>query len=216
MADIFALFRQIEKKDPVVTEPVTHIIVGLGNPGDKYRLTRHNAGFLTLDYLASRVGVRVDRARFHALCGEARIAGRHVLLMKPQTLMNASGLAVQEAVAFYKIPTENLLVISDDIAQSVGQMRFRRKGSAGGQKGLGDIITCLGTDNIPRLRMGVGAKPHPDYDLAAWVLSNFSSTEMKTLEECFPDAVAGIEKFLSGDFDATAQICNSHKPQTKE
>ena len=209
MADIFALFRQIEKKDPVVTEPVTHIIVGLGNPGDKYRLTRHNAGFLTLDYLASRVGVRVDRARFHALCGEARIAGRHVLLMKPQTLMNASGLAVQEAVAFYKIPTENLLVISDDIAQSVGQMRFRRKGSAGGQKGLGDIITCLGTDNIPRLRMGVGAKPHPDYNLADWVLGHFKKEDGEKLTECMNNASQCIELIVQDKINEAMNKFNS-------
>ena len=159
----------------------TWLIVGLGNPGEKYKMTRHNAGFLTLDYLAEQYGVRVDRAKFHALCAEATIGKHRVLLMKPQTLMNASGLAVQEAAAFYKITPDHILVISDDIAQAPGKMRVRRKGSAGGQKGLNDIIVCMGTDEIPRLRMGVGAKPHPDYDLAAWVVSEFSAEEQKQL-----------------------------------
>lgn len=216
MADIFDLFRQIAKKDTAPVAPVTHLIVGLGNPGEKYKMTRHNAGFLTLDYLAQQYGVRVDRAKFHALCGEAVIGSHRALLMKPQTLMNNSGLAVQEAAAFYKIAPENILVISDDIAQAPGKMRVRRKGSAGGQKGLGDIIVCMGTDAIPRLRMGVGAKPHPDYDLAAWVLSDFSPEEQKQLFGCFADAKRGIEKILDGDFDAAMQICNSHVPQSPE
>ena len=216
MADIFDLFKKIEKKETPSTSPLTHILVGLGNPGDKYKTTRHNAGFLTLDFIAERVGARIDRARFQALCGEATIAGHRVLLMKPQTFMNASGIAVQEAAAFYKIAPENILVLSDDIAQEPGRMRFRRKGSAGGQKGLGDIITCLRTDNIPRLRMGVGAKPHPSFELADWVLSNFTKAEMQLLEDCFSDALLGIEKFLAGDFDAATQICKSHRPPMKE
>lgn len=212
MADIFELFKQISKKEDSVKQPISHLIVGLGNPGEKYKMTRHNAGFLTLDYLAEQYGVRVDRAKFHALCGEVTIGSHRVLLMKPQTLMNASGLAVQEAAAFYKIAPENILVISDDIAQAPGKMRVRRKGSAGGQKGLNDIIVCMGTDEIPRLRMGVGAKPHPDYDLAAWVLSDFSPAEQKQLFGCFADAKRGVEKILDGDFDAAMQICNSHAP----
>ena len=215
MADIFDLFKQIAKKEDSPKQPISHLIVGLGNPGDKYKTTRHNAGFLTLDYLAEQYGVRVDRAKFHALCAEATVGKHRVLLMKPQTFMNASGLAVQEAAAFYKIAPENVVVISDDITQAPGKMRVRRKGSAGGQKGLNDIIVCLGTDAIPRLRMGVGAKPHPDYDLAAWVLSDFSEKEKKDLFDCFADAKRGIEKILDGDFDAAMQICNSHAPTPK-
>ncbi|MBR3894042.1 MAG: aminoacyl-tRNA hydrolase [Clostridia bacterium] len=215
MADIFDLFKQIAKKEDPVKQPISHLIVGLGNPGEKYKMTRHNAGFLTLDYLAEAYGVRVDRAKFHALCGEAVIGSHRVLLMKPQTLMNNSGIAVQEAAAFYKIEPENILVISDDIAQAPGKMRVRRKGSAGGQKGLNDIIVCMGTDAIPRLRMGVGAKPHPDYDLASWVLSEFSAEEKKDLFDCFADAKCGIEKILDGDFDTAMQICNSHTPVPK-
>ena len=215
MANIFDLFKQIEKKEETPRAAVSWLIVGLGNPGDKYRFTRHNAGFLTLDYLAEQYGVRIDRAKFHALCGEATVGGHRVLLMKPQTFMNASGLAVQEAAAFYKIPLDHILVISDDIAQNPGKMRVRAKGSAGGQKGLNDIITCMGSDQFPRLRMGVGAKPHPDYNLADWVLSEFSKDERELLFGCFPDAKAGIEKILGGDVEGAQQICNSHIPTSK-
>ena len=214
MADIFDLFKQIAKKEaPVSGGVITHMIVGLGNPGDKYKMTRHNAGFLTVDHLAEQYGIRIDRAKFHALVGEATIAGKRVLLVKPQTLMNASGLAVQEAAAFYKISPENILVISDDITQDVGRMRIRKKGSAGGQKGLNDIIVCLGTDNFPRLRMGVGAKPHPDFNLADWVLSDFRPEEQKKLFGAIAASKAGIEKLLSGDFDTAMQLCNSHRPE---
>ena len=213
MADIFDLFKQIAKKEDSPKEPVSWLIVGLGNPGEKYRMTRHNAGFLTLDYLAEAWGVRIDRAKFHALCGEATVGAHRVLLMKPQTLMNASGLAVQEAAAFYKIAPDRILVISDDIAQAPGKMRVRRKGSAGGQKGLNDIIVCMGTDAFPRLRMGVGAKPHPDFDLAAWVLSEFGKADFEKLSATFPTAKEGVEKILSGDFDGAMQICNSFVPE---
>ena len=216
MADIFDLFKQIAKKEETPHAPVTWMIVGLGNPGKKYEMTRHNAGFLTLDYLAEQYGARVDRAKFHALCGEATVGKHRVLLMKPQTMMNASGLAVQEAAAFYKIAPDHILVISDDTALSPGRMRVRRKGSAGGQKGLNDIIVCMGTDAIPRLRMGVGAKPHPDYDMASWVLSVFPKEDMTRLVSAFPSAWEGILRILDGDFDAAMQICNSYAPDAKD
>lgn len=215
MADIFDLFNQIAKKEAPSTEPISWIVVGLGNPGDKYKSTRHNAGFLIIDRLAERLGVRIDRAKFQSLCTEARLGKHRLLLMKPQTFMNASGSAVQEAAAFYKIAPDHILVISDDIAQAPGKMRLRKKGSAGGQKGLNDIITCLGTDAIPRLRMGVGEKPHPSFELADWVLSNFTKSEMDLLMNCFDDAFAGMEKLLGGDFDGAMQICNSHSPAEK-
>lgn len=215
MADIFDLFKQIAKKESPSNEPITWLIVGLGNPGEKYRLTRHNAGFLTVDSIAERAGARIDRAKFQAFCGEATLYGHRVLLMKPQTMMNASGIAVQEAAAFYKIAPDHILVISDDITQAPGKMRFRRKGSAGGQKGLKDIITCMGTDAIPRLRMGVGEKPHPDYNLADWVLSVFPQKELTLLQGTFDCVWSGIEKILDGDFDAAMQICNSYTPAEK-
>lgn len=213
MADIFDLFAKIAKKEEAPREPISWLIVGLGNPGDKYKHTRHNAGFLTIDNLAEQFGIRIDRARFQALCGEGTVGGHRVLLMKPQTMMNASGLAVQEAAAFYKIAPDHILVISDDTALSPGKMRVRRKGSAGGQKGLNDIIVCMGTDAIPRLRMGVGAKPHPDYDMASWVLSVFPKEDMEKLVGCFPSARDGICKILDGDLDAAMMICNSHSPE---
>ncbi len=211
MADIFDLFRQIAKKEEP-TGTISHLIVGLGNPGTKYQTTRHNAGFLTLDDIARRAGAKIDRAKFHSLCGEATLFGHRVLLLKPQTMMNASGLAVQEAAAFYKLDPKNILVISDDITAQPGKMRLRLKGSSGGQKGLNDIISCLGTDAFPRLRMGVGAKPHPDYDLAAWVLSDFTKSDMEALSGCFSDVWLGLEQFLSGKYEAATQIVNSHTP----
>ncbi len=216
MADIFDLFKQIAKKDAESTEPISYLIVGLGNPGDKYKLTRHNAGFMVLDHLAEKYHARIDRARFHALCGEATIGSHRVLLVKPQTMMNASGLAVQEAAAFYKIDPAHILVISDDIAQDVGKMRVRRKGSAGGQKGLNDIIKCLGTDSFPRLRMGVGAKPHPDFDLADWVLSNFTPAELELLRASFDCAAQGILKVLDGDVEGAMQICNGYSAEKEK
>lgn len=209
MTDIFDLFRQISKKEAAEVSPITHLVVGLGNPGEKYRFTRHNAGFLTVDYLAEQYGTRIDRVKFHALCGEAVINGHRVLLMKPQTMMNASGLAVQEAAAFYKLPAERILVISDDVAQDLGKMRLRRKGSAGGQKGLNDIINCMGTDAVPRLRMGVGKKPHPDYELADWVLSELCAADREKLFSTFPTAKLGVEALLDGNFDGAMQLCNS-------
>lgn len=216
MADIFELFQKIAKKEEAPREPISWMIVGLGNPGDKYKSTRHNAGFLTIDSIAQKANIRIDRARFQSLCGEGMIGAHRVLLMKPQTMMNASGLAVQEASAFYKISPDHILVISDDTALAPGKMRVRRKGSAGGQKGLNDIIVCMGTDAIPRLRMGVGAKPHPDYDMASWVLSVFPKEDMEKLVGTFGAAWEGVRKILDGDFDAAMQICNSYAPETKD
>ena len=214
MADLFELFRRIAKENTAPAEPISRLIVGLGNCGAKYAGTRHNAGFLALDaFAAAQGGIRIDRSRFHALVKEANACGRHVLLMKPQTLMNASGLAVQEAADFYHISPENILVISDDVNLPVGAIRVRKKGSAGGQKGLNDIITCLGTEEFPRIRIGVGEKPHPDYDLADWVLSEFTQAERQILSETFKKVTEGILKILDGDFDGAMQFCNSHHPK---
>ena len=214
MADIFDLFKQISKeKEPSSNEPITWIVVGLGNPGEKYRLTRHNAGFLALDALAEKHGVKINRARFHSLCAEIRIGSHRVLLLKPQTMMNASGLAVGEAADFYKIPADHILVLSDDITQAPGKLRVRRKGSAGGHNGLKDIIACLGSDAFPRIRLGIGEKPHPDYDLAAWVLSEFPKNDQARLFASFDCVHEGIAKILDGKFDDAMQYCNSYTPQ---
>ncbi len=208
MTDIFALFKKISQVSATPPAPITHLIVGLGNPGDKYHLTRHNAGFLMMDYLAQRLNVKIDRSKFKALTAEATVGGKRVLLMKPQTFMNASGEAVQAAAAFYKIPMEHVLVFSDDISLDVGRIRVRRKGSDGGQRGLRSIIRIMNTDDFPRIRFGVGEKPHPDYDLADWVLSEFSKAEQEQLFASFEKAYDGMLRVLDGDIDGAMQLCN--------
>ena len=208
MSDIFALFKKIAKENETSPVPITHLIVGLGNPGDKYYLTRHNAGFLMMDYLSQRLGVKIDRSKFKALTAEATIGGKRVLLMKPQTFMNASGEAVQAAAAFYKIPMENILVFSDDISLDVGRVRVRRKGSDGGQRGLRSIITLMNCDEFSRMRVGIGEKPHPDYDLADWVLSEFNKAEQEQLFASFEKAYDGMLRVLDGDVDGAMQLCN--------
>ena len=206
---IFDIFKQIESEKSSVGGAVTHLVVGLGNPGDKYYNTRHNAGFLTMDFISQKLGVKVNKIKFKSLVAEAEMGGKKVLLMKPQTLMNASGEAVREAAAFYKIPMENIIVISDDINLDVGKMRVRKSGSDGGQRGLRSIITLMGSDAFPRVRLGVGKKPHPDYDLADWVLSEFKKEEQELLFTCFERAYDGIVKILGGDVDGAMQICNT-------
>lgn len=208
MADIFELFQKIAKKDAPAGAAITHLVVGLGNPGDQYYDTRHNAGFLMMDYVAQRCGVQVNRLKFKALTAEATIGQTRVLLMKPQTFMNASGEAVQAAAAFYKIPTENIVVFSDDISLPVGRIRVRRKGSDGGQKGLRSIINLLNDDNFPRIRFGVGEKPHPDYPLADWVLSHLSKEEQKAMFACFSCAYDGLLRVLESNVDGAMQLCN--------
>ena len=187
------------------------IIVGLGNPGEQYANTRHNAGFRMLEYLSERCGIRVDSVKFKALVGDGEIAGKRVLLMKPQTFMNLSGEAVAEAAKFYKIAPENILVFSDDISLDVGRMRLRQKGSDGGQNGLKNIILHLSSDAFPRLRFGVGKKPHPDYDLAAWVLSEFTGDEQKLIFDCFSVAYDGVAQYLSGKTEVAIQTCNGKR-----
>ncbi len=179
--------------------PVDFLVVGLGNPGKKYENTRHNAGFLSIDKLAKTCGVSIDRAQFHSLTARAKIGDVNVLLMKPQTMMNASGAAVQEAAMFYKLEPSQIVVISDDINLDIGKLRIRPGGSAGGQNGLKDIIACLGSDAFPRVRVGVGMKPHPDYDLAAWVLSRFSDADMKVMDKAFEDAADAAAWIAKGD-----------------
>ena len=210
MADIFDLFRQISGKKEE-TAPVSWLIVGLGNPGDEYRSTRHNAGFLTVDEIARDSGSAVDRMKFHALTGSITVDGVRALLMKPMTMMNASGIAVGEAARFYKLPPERVLVISDDITLAPGRLRVRAKGSAGGHNGLKSIIEQLGSDAFPRIRMVVGEKPHPDMNLADWVLSGFTDAEKAAMHEAAVCAEAGMKLILAGQFDRAVQLCNSHR-----
>ena len=164
------------------------LLVGLGNPGTQYENTRHNVGFLVADELAERQNAPIQRLKFKALTNLLTISGEKVLVMKPVTYMNLSGEAVRQAVDFYKIPPERVLVLFDDISLPVGKLRIRKNGSAGGHNGLKSIISCLGSDQFPRVKIGVGAKPHPDYDLADWVLSSFSKTEQPELDRALDNA----------------------------
>ncbi len=201
MTDIFALFDKIKSTPPAASGPVTHLVVGLGNPGGNYEGTRHNIGFAALDTLAARAHARVTNAKFSALVGDAVIGEVHALLMKPQTYMNLSGEAVSAAAAFYKIPAENILVLCDDVNFDVGHLRIRRNGSHGGHNGLRNIEEKLASRNYPRLKMGVGKKPHPDYDLADWVLGRFPKEEGETLADVCRRAADAVELMLGGKID---------------
>lgn len=186
---------------------VEFLIVGLGNPGAKYAGTRHNAGFDALDYAARRWGIRVDRARFDALTGTGEAAGHKVLLLKPQTFMNLSGQAVGKAAAFYKVPAQNVIVLFDDISLAPGRLRLRKAGSAGGHNGVKSIISQIGQE-FPRVKIGVGAKPHPEYDLADWVLSRFTPDERKAMEARYDDVADALEMMMKGQFEAAQSRYN--------
>lgn len=181
--------------------PIDWLVVGLGNPDKKYVGTRHNAGFAALEALAEKLSVRVDRVKYRSLCGEGTVGECRVLLMMPQTYMNNSGEAVREAMNFYKLPPERVLVMFDDISLSPGTIRVRRNGSAGGQKGMASIISLCGSDQFPRVKVGVGAKPHPDYDLAAWVLSKFTKEEAPLVADAARRAADAACMIVSGDID---------------
>ena len=202
--DIFAKLEQEQKNKPAA-QPIDWLVVGLGNPGKKYENNRHNTGFRVMDALCSRHSVRCDRSKFHALTGEAVLGGHRCLLMKPQTFMNASGDAVAEAADFYKIPPEHVLVIFDDISLPVGALRIRPKGSAGGQNGVKSIITMMGSEQFPRIKVGVGAKPHPDYDLADWVLSNVTEEELPAMNDAVERAVLAVSELIANGVPAATQ-----------
>lgn len=206
--DIFAKLEQERAAKAASATPIEWMIVGLGNPGTKYENTRHNCGFRALDAYCKKTGLRIDRMKFKALVGEGQLAGKRVLFMKPQTFMNLSGEAVRDAANFYKIPPEQIIVIVDDIAQDVGRIRVRGKGSAGGQNGLKSIIYQLNSDNFPRVRMGVGAKPHPDYDLADWVLSKFQDDEIEKIDSAAERAMLAVEEIIKSGTQAAAQLYN--------
>ena len=175
---------------------VEWLVVGLGNPGDKYENTRHNVGFLTIDHIAEEQRVPVQKLKYRALTNTVELGGAKALLMKPVTYMNLSGEAVGEAARFYKIPADHVLVISDDVSLPIGKLRIRKGGSAGGHNGLKNIIQHLGTDQFPRVRVGVGQKPHPDYDLADWVLGKFQGEDKKVMDEAVKRAADAVECIL--------------------
>ena len=167
------------------------LIVGLGNPGREYEKTRHNVGFRAAELLAKQADAKIDRARFRGLTATCTLAGQKVLLLKPETFMNLSGEAVHLAAMFYRIPISHILVLSDDISLPVGKIRVRAEGSAGGHNGLKSIIAHLGSQDFPRVRIGVGAKPHPD-----WVLSVFSAEEEKALAPAVEHAAAAVSELI--------------------
>lgn len=198
---IFDIFKQIENKQPEPAGAVEYIIVGLGNPGTEYENTRHNIGFMTIDTLCEKYKINCKKLKFKSLTGDATIAGKRCLIMKPSTFMNKSGEAVTEAMSFYKIPPEHTIIVYDDISLEPGKMRIRRKGSDGGHNGIKNIIYLSGFDTFPRIKMGVGAKPHPDYNLADWVLGHFKKEDGEKLEQCFNNAVAALELMVAGKID---------------
>lgn len=196
------------RKKTFATGPVEYIVVGLGNPDRKYENTRHNAGFIMIDFIADKIGVKINRVKFKSLVGEGNIGNSKVLLMKPSTYMNNSGEAVIEAMKFYKIPPENVIVLLDDINLDVGKMRIRSKGSDGGQKGMRSIIYLSGKDNFPRVKIGIGKKPNPEYDLASWVLSKFTKDELATLEKIAENSYEAVELIIQGKTDRAMNLFN--------
>lgn len=178
------------------------MIVGLGNPGIEYDGTRHNIGFAAMDALCAKYECSCKKMKFDAYMGDAVIAKKRVLLLKPLTYMNNSGRAVLAAAQFYKIPLENILVMYDDISLAPGTVRIRRQGSAGGHNGIKDIIEVFGKDNFPRIKIGVGAKPHPDYDLKDWVLSKFKTEEKEMMEKSLETTVKAVNELLSRGIDS--------------
>ncbi len=201
MADIFDLFKQISKNESTGTDPVSYIVVGLGNPGEEYVHTRHNAGFLCLDYISQKCSCKINRVKFKGMCADTVISGKRVLLLKPQTYMNNSGESVKEAADFYKIPPQRIIVICDDVNFDVGYMRIRKKGSDAGQRGVRSIISHLKTDDFPRIKVGVGKKPTPEYDMADWVLSKFSSEEQKVLYTSIESSYEALSLMLEDKTD---------------
>ena len=188
---------------------IEYIIAGLGNPGSRYADTRHNVGFMALDKLLDAEGITLKKVKFHAFTADEIIAGKRCLLMKPQTMMNLSGEAVIDAANYYNIPEENIIILYDDISLDVGKTRIRRKGSAGGHNGIKSIISCLGSEEFPRVKIGVGKKPHPEYDLKDWVLSSFSADEKKALAPALEHAAEAVKLLVQGEIDKAMNLYNS-------
>ncbi|MBQ3524509.1 MAG: aminoacyl-tRNA hydrolase [Clostridia bacterium] len=203
------MFNRFRKKTYASVGTPEFIVVGLGNPDRKYTLTRHNSGFLCVDMLSEKLNFRVDKLKFKSLIADTTINGHRCIVMKPQTYMNNSGEAVRECASFYKIPPERIIVISDDTSLDIGKMRIKRKGSDGGQKGLRSIIYHMNSDNFPRVKIGVGKKPHPDYDMADWVLSEFKKDEQKVLEPVLENACKALELMLDNQIDKAMNLYNS-------
>jgi PTH1 family peptidyl-tRNA hydrolase len=191
-----SIFDAIEKKDASRSGPPEYIVAGLGNPGRQYDGTRHNTGFAALDALAAGLGATVATKKFRSLCGFAVIEGRRVLLLKPQTFMNLSGEAVSAAANFYKLPMTRVIVLFDDVSLPVGRLRVRPRGSAGGHNGIKSIIAETGTEEFPRVKIGVGAKPRADYDLAKWVLGRIPPEQRPVMDEAVLRASQAVKEII--------------------
>lgn len=204
------IFKKLEsERTPAPQGAVEYIICGLGNPGTQYEGTRHNIGFMTIDTLCEKYKLDCKKLRFKSLTCDAMISGKRCLIMKPTTFMNNSGEAVTEAMSFYKIPPERTIIVFDDISLEPGKLRIRRKGGDGGHNGIKSIIYLSGSDMFPRIKMGVGAKPHPDYNLADWVLGHFKKEQAEALETAMDNAVSSIELMVGGKMNEAMNKFNS-------
>ncbi|MBE6720271.1 MAG: aminoacyl-tRNA hydrolase [Ruminococcaceae bacterium] len=188
---------------------IEYIVAGLGNPGRKYEKTRHNAGFMAIDLLAEKNSFEFKKAKFQSLIADATVGGKRCLFMKPQTMMNLSGEAVSEAANYYNIPDENIIIIYDDVSLDVGKIRVRRKGSAGGHNGIKSIISCLGSEDFPRVKIGVGKKPSADYDMVKWVLGEIPSEKQNDLGSALQNSVGAVEEILTDSVDKAMNDFNS-------
>lgn len=188
---------------------IEYIIAGLGNPGPKYAKTRHNAGFMAIDLLAQKYGFEVKKSKFQALIADEMIGDKRCLIMKPQTMMNNSGEAIYEAASYYDIPDENIIILYDDISLDVGKTRIRRKGSAGGHNGIKSIINCIGSEEFPRVKIGVGKKPNANYDLVSWVLGDFPKDVMDDLNSALSNSIEATKLIVNDDIDKAMNLYNS-------
>lgn len=205
---IFDIFAKIESERKEPAGAPEFIIVGLGNPGLQYENTRHNVGYMMVDTLAEKNKFTIKRLKFKSLCGDTVIAGKRCLVMKPTTFMNSSGEAVAEAMNFYKIPIENIIIICDDINLAPGKLRIRRKGSAGGHNGLKSIIALCGSEDFPRIKVGIGQKPHPDMELADWVLGNFTKEVLPDLHTAADKICEVLPAMIEGKIDKAMNLVN--------
>ena len=184
------------------------IVAFLGNPESKYERTRHNAGFMAASVLESKRGIKTNKLKFHAFTNVAEFGGERVLFMRPQTYMNLSGDAVAPAAAFYKIPAERAIVVFDDMSLPIGKLRVKRNGSAGGHNGIKSIIAKLGTDQFPRVKIGIGAPPHPDYDVIDWVIGKLSDTDYKIINEAAAVALDAVEEIIENGVNSAMNKYN--------
>lgn len=205
---MFEIFKKITKKNPTDNnQKIEYLVVGLGNPGSKYEKTRHNAGFIALDLIAKNLGIDISKSKFDSLFTDTTIENKRVLLVKPQTFMNLSGKAVVQFMQYYKIPLEKTIIIFDDISLAPGNIRVKRKGSHGGHNGMRNIIDLSRSDNFPRIKIGIGAKP-TDWDLANWVTSKFSDEDLKKLAPAMKNTFSALKLILNDRIDEAMNLSN--------